>query len=191
MFEYYKPEKLKYELIRLKAVPEIVRRYKFINYAFNDYSESKYYSVIPLLLMVIDGSVQEVIGAGFHSEEASFDVWDSIVCENEGIDKIRDIFKKGRRKTTQVVIVLPYRNGILHGVDLGYDNYKVAAKCWHFLFIIRDWILSKKSENIRKVRFEEENRIPTFRELAEKFSAIELTKSAQKEWRPRKITEEL
>ena len=187
LLKYYQPEKLKYELIRLKAVPEIISRYKFIDYAFNDYKNEKYYSVIPLLLMVIDGSIYDVIGKGFHAEKAELDVWDSITNANEGMDKIRDIFKKGRRKTTQEIIDLPYRNGILHGIDLGYDSYKVAAKCWHFLFIIRDWIKSKKSEDTRKAKFEEENRIPNTIELAEKLTSIEKNKSAIEEWKPRKI----
>lgn len=190
LLEYYKPEKLKYELIRLKAVQEIISRYKFIEYAFNDYKNERYYSVIPLLLMVIDGSIYDTVGRGFHAEKADLDVWDSITNANEGINKIRDIFKKGRRKTTQEIIDLPYRNGILHGIDLGYDNYKVAVKCWHFLFITRDWILAKKSENTRKAKFEEEKKIPSFTELAEKLTSIEKIKSTNKEWKPRQVSNE-
>ncbi len=188
ILEYYKPENLRQMLFRLKACPELITRYKFIEYAFNDYSEGRYYSAVPLLLMVIDGSVNDVVGTGFHSGKTNLDVWDAITCSNEGINKISGIFRKGRRKNTKELIDLPYRNGILHGVDLGYDNCKVAAKCWHFLFIIRDWIMSKKLEQERKARFEEENRIPTFTELAEKLTSIEELKSAQKEWIPRKIT---
>lgn len=188
LLEYYKPEKLKQLFIRLKTVPELISRYKFIEYAFNDYIDGRYYSVVPLLLMIIDGSVNDAVGTGFHSDKINLDVWDSITCANEGIDKISDIFKKGRRKTTKEVISLPYRNGILHGIDLGYDNYIVAAKCWHFLFIIRDWILFKKSEDSRKAKFEEENRIPTFKELIEKFKSIGENRSANEEWKPRQIS---
>ena len=190
LLEYYKPEKLKQLFIRLKAVPELISRYKFIEYAFNDYIDGRYYSVIPLLLMIIDGSVNDTVGTGFHSDKTNLDVWDSITCANEGIDKISDIFKKGRRKTTKEVINLPYRNGILHGIDLGYDNYIVAAKCWHFLFIISDWILYKKSEDSRKAKFKEENRIPTFKELVEKFKSTGENRSANKEWKPRQISKE-
>jgi len=190
ILEYYKPENLKQMLVRLKASPELINRYKFIKYAFKDYTEGRYYSVVPLLSMIIDGSVNDVVGIGFHSDKIKLDVWDAITCANEGIDKVSDIFRKGRYKTNKEIIDLPYRNGILHGIDLGYDNYKVAAKCWHFLFIIRDWILSKKSEDTRKARFEEENRIPAFEELAEKLDSIEVIKSAQKEWQSREITEE-
>jgi hypothetical protein len=190
LLEYYKPVNLRRMLVRLKVCPELINRYKFIEYAFNDYNEGRYYSVVPLLFMVIDGTVNDVVGTGFHSDRTNLDVWDAITCANEGINKISEIFRKGRRKTTKEIIDLPYRNGILHGIDLGFDNYKVAAKCWHFLFIIRDWILSKKSEVTRKARFMEENRIPTFEELAEKLSSIEETKSAQKEWQSREITKE-
>ena len=43
ILEYYKPENIEFELISLKAVPEILRRYKFIDFAYNDYKEEKYY----------------------------------------------------------------------------------------------------------------------------------------------------
>lgn len=188
LLEYYKPEKLKQLFIRLKVVPELISRYKFIEYAFNDYVDGRYYSVVPLLLMIIDGSVNDAVGTGFHSDKTNLDVWDSITCANEGIDKISDIFKKGRRKTTKEVINLPYRNGILHGIDLGYDNYIVAAKCWHFLFIIRDWILFKKSEDSRKAKFQEENRTPTFKELVEQVKSRKESKLAVEEWKPRQIS---
>lgn len=190
LLEYYKPEKLKQLFNRLNAVPELMNRYKFIEYAFNDYVNGRYYSTVPLLLMVIDGSVNDAVGTGFHSDKTNLDVWDSITCVNEGIDKISAIFNKGRRKTTKEIIDLPFRNGILHGIDLGFDNYKVAAKCWHFLFIIRDWILYKKSEDTRKAKFEEENRIPTLEELVEQIKSRAENKSAVEEWKSRQISNE-
>jgi hypothetical protein len=45
----------------------------------------------------------------------------------------------GKDKTTTEELSLPYRNGILHGRDLGFANKVVAAKCWAALFAIRDW----------------------------------------------------
>lgn len=38
-------------------------------------------------------------------------------------------------------IDMPYRHGIMHGMDLGYDNKIVAAKTWATLFSLRDWAI--------------------------------------------------
>lgn len=55
---------------------------------------------------------------------------------------LKDIFTVGRNKTNTVEISIPYRNGILHGRDLGYANKKVAAKAWAAMFAIRDWAVA-------------------------------------------------
>lgn len=190
ILEYYKPENLKFEFIRLKALPALLKRYKFIEFAMNDYSEEKYYSVIPLLLIIIDGTVNEIVGKGFHSEQSDLDVWDSITTIDDGISKIKDIFRKGRNKTRDEQISLPYRNGILHGMDLGYDNYIVAAKCWHFLFVVRDWGLSKQSEETRKEKFIKDSETPSFKEIGKKIQETNRIKDALKKWKRRDITRE-
>lgn len=190
ILEYYKPENLKFDFIGLKALPALLKRYRFIEFAMNDYSEGKYYSVIPLLLMIIDGAVNEIAGKGFHSEQSDMDVWDSITTIDDGISKIKDIFRKGRNKTREEPISLPYRNGILHGMDLGYDNYIVAAKCWHFLFVVRDWGLSKQSEEARKEKYYKETEIPSFKKLGKKIIETNRVKETLKGWKRRDLTKE-
>lgn len=190
ILEYYQPENMKYEFIRLKALPALLKRYKFIEYAINDYTEKRYYSAIPLLIMIIDGTVNEIVGKGFHSERSEMDVWDSITNIDNGISKIRDIFRKGRNKTREEEISLPFRNGILHGMDLGYDNYTVAAKCWHFLFVVRDWGLSKQSEEARKEKFIKDSTIPSLKELGNNIMEINRVKEALKNWEKREISDE-
>ena len=49
--------------------------------------------------------------------------------------------REGRYETTIEQLTIPYRNGILHGMDLGYDNQIVAAKTWAALFATREWAL--------------------------------------------------
>lgn len=190
ILEYYQPEKLKFEFTRLKALPALLKRHKFIEYAMTDYTEQRYYSVVPLLIMIIDGTVNEIVGKGFHSDKSEMDVWDSITNIDNGILKIKEIFRKGRNKTREEEISFPYRNGILHGMDLGYDNYKVAAKCWHFLFVVRDWGLSKQSEKARKEKFIEESTVPTFKELDHKIIETNRVKEALKSWKKREISDE-
>jgi hypothetical protein len=190
LLENYKPSNLKYEITWTKNIPEMSNRFKLIEYAFNDYENERYYSVVPLLLMVIDGAVNDVLGKGFHSEKGDFDVWDSITNIKDGIYIIKNIFKTGRNKLRNENIDLPYRNGILHGMDLGYDNYNVAAKCWHFLFVVRDWVKAKKSENVRKTKFEEEKKIFSLNEVINTLDETEKIKKALDEWKKRDISNE-
>lgn len=58
-----------------------------------------------------------------------------------------------------------YRNGILHGRDLNYDNIFVSSKCIVLLFAIHDWMTNKKSEYSRKERFVEAQRPVSFKEI--------------------------
>jgi hypothetical protein len=76
---------------------------------------------------------------GFFSEEVALTAWDSISAHERGLGELAKILQKGRYKTNTEPIAIPFRNGILHGMDLAYDNKAVAAKCWAALFATRHW----------------------------------------------------
>lgn len=185
LLQYFGPASVSDQLSRLGGVEELRIRRRLVDLAFIDYQAGRYHAVIPVLLMLIDGAVDDALGAGFHSDALDLDAWDSLTAADGAIYDIRAIFKRGRRTTRTEPISLPYRNGILHGMDLGYDNEVVAAKCWCFLFVVADWIKDKKSEVARQEHFAEETRIPSFRELAERISATERMKQALETWSPR------
>jgi len=152
-----------------------------------EHAKGRHYSAVPLLLMIIDGAANEAFGKGFHSADLSLDVWDSLMAADGAIYNIKEIFQKGRKKTRIESIDMPYRNGILHGMDLGYDNPIVTAKCWCFLFVVRDWILAKKSELTRKEAYYEETQVPTLGELTAKLAATNRMREATEAWKPRYI----
>lgn len=190
LVELYSPKYIDSHMIYFSHPLELSKRLRLIEFAFNDYKEEKYYSTIPLLLMVIDGTINNVTGKGFHANNFSMDVWDAITNIDSGIETIKSIFKKGRYKTNEEPIFLPYRNGILHGTDLNYDNKIVAAKCWHFLFVIRNWINSKKTEATRLEKFEMDTNQPPLRESLEKYKKIQEEKKQIDNWKPRNISTE-
>ena len=150
MLDHYGPDQVAQRIFFLDHVEQLHVRRKLIDYALEDDRAGRYYSAVPLLLMVIDGAMNDATGKGFHASDITLDVWDSLMVADGAIYKIKEIFQKGRKKTRTERIDVPYRNGILHGMDLGYDNSTVTAKCWCFLFIVRDWLVSKKSEAERK-----------------------------------------
>jgi len=161
-----------------------------IRLAFNDHKEGRYHAVVPVLLMMIDGIVNDVAGKGMHADNQELDAWDSITSIDNGIKVIHDIFRRGRHKTRIDEISDPYRNGILHGLDLGYGNINVAVKCWHYLFVIRDWADSKITEDIRSAKFAEETKPIEIRKLLKKVSNTESVKKSMETWQPREYAKE-
>jgi len=187
LYDYFKPDNIEQDIIRFKFHKEFQDRYKFINYAFVEYKAGRYYSCTPLLLMTIDGAVNDAIRKGFHAENIDLSSWDAVTSVDDGIGIIKNIFQKSRKKTSIEEITFPYRNGILHGRDLGYDNYKVAAKAWCFLFVVKDWIISKRTEEIRKEKHLKETSTPSWKELITQIQNTENYKQKVAEWKPRKI----
>ena len=101
--------------------------------------------------MMIDGVVADAgNNLGFFSEKSDVAAWDSIAGHESGLFAIKSIFYASRGNTEKNKITLPYRNGIMHGRDLGYANREVAAKCWGLLFSIRDVLDAKRNEEANK-----------------------------------------
>jgi hypothetical protein len=188
LLDYYGAEQVAQRVFFFNHVEELRVRRRFIDFALTEHLAGRHYSAVPLLLMMMDGAVNDAIGKGFHASDLSLDVWDSLMVADGAIYRIKEIFQKGRKKTRDEVIDMPYRNGILHGMDLGYDNPVVTAKCWCFLFVVRDWIFSKKSESARQKAFEEETRVPAFGELAEQLAATNRLRQAIEAWEARSIS---
>jgi len=125
---------------RFKVRSEFRIRYDLIKKAYNDTLNRSFYTSVPLLLTIIDGVVNDISKSkGFFSENTELSAWDSVAAHHSGLATVRDIFNAPRKKTNSEEIFLPYRNGILHGRDLNFNNKFVAAKCWSTLFAINDW----------------------------------------------------
>lgn len=187
LLDFYKSDNLAGWVHRLKGVEELQVRSRFIRLALEDYRAERYHSVVPLLIMVMDGAVNDAAGKGLHSTAIDLEVWDSFTTADGAINDIKEIFQKSRKKTRAEPIKLPYRHGILHGMDLSFDNAVVAAKCWCFLFVVADWIASKKSEPQRREKFQEDTRIPAMAEILHTYRQNETRKRAVDEWKPREI----
>lgn len=132
---------------RFKVLPEFSIRFNLIKKAYEDTLEGRFYSCVPILLMVIDGVVNDISKSkGFFTETTDLTAWDSIAAHSSGLTAIRDIFNTTRKRTNTDEIFLPYRNGILHGRDLKFDNKFVTGKCWSTLFAINDWARALKEQ---------------------------------------------
>jgi hypothetical protein len=121
---------------------------------------------------------------GFFAEETDLAAWDSIAANDRGLNALKSIFMKGRRATTTDAISIPYRNGIMHGMDLGYDNPMVAAKAWAALFAVRDWAIRVERNELRE---SPPKPSPTFAEVLREVAQLEDVKRALAAWMPREI----
>lgn len=140
LIDYYASDKIEWLLPQLKSIDAFKIRYKLLRFAYEDTITERYYSVVPVLLMMIDGAVNDIDkNKGFFAENTDLTAWDSIAAHSTGLARLKEIFSDTRKKTSDEDISLPYRHGILHGRDLGYANKTVTAKCWAALFAIKDW----------------------------------------------------
>ncbi len=143
LVNYYTSEKMYWMLYQLNGIEAFSIRLEFFRLAYDDTLAERYHAVVPLLLMMIDGAVNDIDkGKGFFAEGTNLTAWDSIAAHSTGLTALKEVFTDGRHKTTTGEITLPYRHGILHGRDLGYANKIVTAKCWAAVFAIKDWAVA-------------------------------------------------
>lgn len=178
----YGEDMLKFGIMRCSGHAEFRKRYRLIELAKDDYLAARYHACVPLLLALVDGLVNDISKhVGFFAEGADMTAWDSIAAHESGLGTLVKIIGLGRKKTNEESISIPYRNGILHGRELAFDNKVVAAKCWAMLFAIRDWagaLADGKGEH----KPEKET---SWFELIQQISDIEQTKKALAAWKPR------
>ncbi|NOQ31561.1 MAG: hypothetical protein GQ570_10615 [Helicobacteraceae bacterium] len=115
-------------------------RLELIQIAKEDYLNERYASSVPLLLTIIDGITNDIDHEyGFFNSNINLILKDSIVGHKSGLQSIKDIIIQSRKQTNKEPLTIPFRNGILHGRDINFDNKIVASKCWHILFALKDW----------------------------------------------------
>jgi len=183
----YDEDTLKWGILRFNGNRDFRKRIRLVELAREDYLAGRYHACIPLLLSLLDGLVNDVSKhVGFFAENVDLTAWDCIAAHETGLQTLASILTKGRNKTNEDTITIPYRNGILHGRELAFDNKIVAAKCWAALFAARDWAGSlddgkKEPKPKGEVSWDQ---------LFKQISKTNLMKKSIEEWKPR-ISEEI
>jgi hypothetical protein len=154
--------------------------------ALIDYEEERYHACVPVVLALLDGLVNELHEKrrGFSAEDVKLEAWDSIAAHSRGLSTLARIFQKGRYKTTTEQITIPYRHGIMHGMDLGYDNRVVAAKTWAALFATRDWAMKAEAGLLAAPPEEPEK---TWAEILQQLQENAADRERLEQWRRRDI----
>lgn len=122
--------------------PFRVRRELLIK-AVEDHREGRYHASVPVVLAQLDGVADDLTGGkGFFvspRKSAHLLAQDSIAGHQSGLVSLSATMSKERRRTSTNDHEIPYRHGILHGKDLGYDNEKVSAKAFAALIALGSW----------------------------------------------------
>ena len=138
--DHYDEETLKWTILRFNGHPDCRKRLRLIELAKDDYLAERYHACIPLVISLTDGLVNDVSKhVGLFAENSDVTAWDSIAAHETGLKSLVKLLGRGRNKTNEEEITIPFRHGILHGRELAFDNKIVAAKCWSTLFAVRDW----------------------------------------------------
>ena len=174
--------------LKNKAKP-FEARYKLIQKSFEEHFAGRYYSSIPLFLIIIDGAVNDYTKSkGFFAEGTDLSAWDCLVGCDDSLSKMKEIFNSKRTKTNTERITVPYRNGIMHGRDLNYDNEYVSCKSIALMFAIADWINLKGSEKTRKQEYDKKENKLSFLELCKKNNENRKEREKISKWKKREIT---
>lgn len=183
LVEHFDEDTIEWGIKFMCAAEAFRPRERLARLALDDYLAGRYHACIPVLLMIIDGFVNDVSRSkGFFAEGTDLTAWDSIAAHDRGLQALAEFWRQGRKKTTMEPISVPYRHGILHGRDLAYDNRTVAAKLWAALFALREWAIAVRDNRVEKPPPEVE---PSLRETLEQYRTVQEEKAAVEAWKPR------
>lgn len=190
LINYFKGD-IRYLTYPLWNITGFRERYNLFQHAYKDYIEGRYHACVPVFLMIIDGVVNQVLkkNNGLFAQDVDLVLHDSAVGHKNGLSSLIKLMSKGRKKTTIKPINIPYRNGILHGMDISYDNELVATKALTTLFAVAEWI-QQYCCNKHKLPDKEEKK--SIKDFIEKFKSLGITsnelnerKVLLQEWKPR------
>lgn len=203
LVDYYDEETISHQLNVLKQVEGFTgkdfidpneakrsqSRWELARKALEDYVAGRYHASVPVVLALADGMVQQAHinatgeGGNLSAENVNHEAWNSIAGHSTGLEQLKDVIMKRRLKTRTAEIDIPYRHGIMHGMDLCYDNKLVAAKSWAFLFAAGEWAQKAQSDELAPP--EQDGQDTTLRGVIEMMRETEQKKKKQKEWEAR------
>lgn len=139
----YDSDFLKLMTKRLWVVETFESRRHLLEEALQDHLDGRYHASVPVVLAQIDGIVYDLVNNSFYKRgtASKLHAADSLAGHPEGLAALAKEMGARRPKTTKEITELPYRNGILHGRDLGYATPMNSTKAFASLLALRDWAL--------------------------------------------------
>jgi len=135
---------LGFVLERLGPIRAFRTRRELLERALEDHRAGRYHASVPVVLAQVDGLVFDVAQASFYDSKRADRLYaaNTLAGHPDGLAALSKMMGKHRSRTTTSILALPYRNGILHGRDLGYATKDVSTKAFCALGALREWALS-------------------------------------------------
>lgn len=188
LVEHYDTETVGKHLNWMKEADAFKPRIELAQKALEDYAEERYHACIPVVLSIMDGMVVDAHWEARNQPTGMFfgnpdlQAWDSMTAHINGLERLKRVLNERRVDLEKDDIRNPFRHGIIHGRDLGYDNKVVAAKTWAALFAVREWVVKAERDELDEPDEEEG---PT---LTEKLKELRETEQRLREWNPREAS---
>lgn len=188
LVEYYDMGTIEKHLNWMKEADAFMPRIGLAQKALEDYAEERYHASIPVVFSIMDGMVVDAHWearnqpTGMFFGDPDLRAWDSMTAHINGLERLKPVLNETRIDLETDDIKNPFRHGIVHGRDLGYDNKIVAAKTWAALFAVREWVVKAEKDELDKPDEEEE---PS---LLEKIEKNQKTKQYLREWESREVS---
>ncbi len=144
-----------------------------------------YLSTVPLLLIIIDGICTSKTGKHPFSGGADAPVFDTQTCGPGGIQEGFVVLGATRRRLSMDAITVPFRHGILHGLNPNFGYATVAAKTVNLLQATIDYFDRRQNEEERLAKATREQAPVEWSELARQLSSNAETRKALDSWKPR------
>lgn len=144
-----------------------------------------YLSAVPLLLLIIDGVCTTTTQKHPFSGGADAPVFDTLTSGPGGIADGLKILGATRRKLSTEPLSAPYRHGIVHGLEPNFGRAIVAAKAFNLLQAMVDYFDRRRDEAARMAKAAEEQRQPSWKEVAGGIRDLEVKKRALAAWKAR------
>lgn len=186
MVAAHEPDVVRRSLNRMRRLPCFHRRYSLALLAVDDYDAGRYHACIPVTLALLDGMGQELTGAGFLRQGVRFAKRDSFLEIGPGLASLIRTMTQSRGRTTEERLQVPFRHGILHGVDLGYANKTVAAKAWGALLAAGSYANHVEHPLPKK---DDVGLIESLKQMAETRERTKEISRVAEQWEPRTSTE--
>ena len=193
LIDFYQGD-IRYLVYPLRNLQGFKERYDLLIKALDDYRDRRYHACVPVFLMITDGVVNQVLkkNLGAFAENTDFNLCDSLIGHSTGLPSLIRIMSATHKATNINEILIPYRNGILHGMDVNYDNIYVATKSLAVLFAVADWIRDYSKGLDKELIDDEKTSVQTIKEFGRSLtmSAHQIEESNRQkgmieEWSPR------
>ena len=173
----FEGEGLDYVVMRMCHLEVFMERKEQLVEAADLTREGRYLAATPLLLIVADGVGSDAFGKSVFAEGVDLEELNSFAGRPDALPELIRNICMTRRKTSSERLEFPFRNGIIHGRDLGYGNRLVNAKCWSLLANIADVIEARNAAEALKPEPE-----PSFRDIFETLARTDELKQRTHEW---------